>query len=204
MLIKSKYKIARRLGSFVFEKTQSRKFAVRNEKMPGQKGKKKFRPMSDYGKALIEKQKARFSYLLGERCFANYVKKAISSTNQKPENVLYEELETRLDSVAFRLGFGRTRSASKQIVSHGHLSVNGKRVTVPSFQVSIGDKIAPMARSRNKKIMVDTLEYAKEHNVPDWLSFDGVKLEGEVKSLPKLAVNEMPFDLGVILDFYKR
>jgi len=205
MQIKSKYKIAKRLGSAVFEKTQSRKFALRSERKVLKKtGKKGFRPMSDYGKALIEKQKARFTYLLREKQFSNYVHKAINAKGVRPEEFLYQQLETRLDSTAFRLGFSKSRTGAKQIVSHGHLAVNGKRVTIPSFRVSVGDKITPMGRSAGKKIITDILEYSKEYTAPNWLIFDSKKMEGIIKDLPKLVSNEVQFDLPVILDFYKR
>lgn len=205
MQIKSKYKIARRLGSSVFEKTQGRKYALRSERKAGAKGgKKSFRPMSDFAKALIEKQKARITYLLGEKQFAKYVNNAIKAKNQKPEEFLYNELETRLDSTAFKLGFSKTRTGAKQMVSHGHLAVNGKRVNVPSFKVSVGDKITPMGRSKDKKIITDAVEYSKEYTTPNWLSFDAKKIEGVITSTPKLVSNEVPFDLSMILDFYKR
>jgi small subunit ribosomal protein S4 len=152
MKIKSKYKIARRLGPAVFEKTQTQKFAARMSR----KGKKfENRMISDFGKALLEKQKARYTYLINERQFKKYADKAIAERTKKPEESLVEALETRLDNATYRLGLAPTRLASRQMVSHGHIAVNGRRVDVPSFTVSIGDVITVMASSKGKKLFAN-------------------------------------------------
>src|SRR3989344_7120975 len=200
MLIKSKYKIARRLGPQIFEKTQTQKYAIR----AGQKRFEGSRGQTDFGKALLEKQKARFTYLINERQFKNYAKAAISEKKKKPDAVLFGLLELRVDSVVYRLGLVKTRLAARQAVSHGHITVNGKRVTVSSYRVSIGDTVGVMARSQKSKLFVDVAERAKEYNAPNWLTFDSSKLEGKVKSKPSYAPAELAFDVATILDFYKR
>lgn len=201
MQIKSKYKIARRLGPAVFEKTQTQKFAARMSR----KGKKfEGRMPSDFGKALLEKQKARYTYLILERQFKKYAEKAIAERVKKPEESLFESLETRLDNVVSRLALAPTRLASRQMVSHGHIAVNGKRVDVPSFTVSIGDVVTVMASSKSKKLFANVAEKAKEANVPSWLVFDVAKMEGKMISLPRFSPNEVAFDVFTILEFYRR
>jgi small subunit ribosomal protein S4 len=201
MLIKSKYKIARRLGPAVFEKTQTQKFFARSgskfEKGGG-------RGATDFGKALLEKQKARFTYIMNERQFKNYAKVAIAEKTKKPEDSLFQLLETRLDNVVARLGLISTRLGAKQAVSHGHIAVNGKRLNIPSAHLKIGDTVSVMPRSQKSVLFKDVVEKAKEHIVPKWLSFDPAKMEGKVVALPKFIASESSFDIGVILDFYKR
>ncbi len=200
MQIKSKYKIARRLGPAIFEKTQTQKFAARMSR----KGKKFEGMVTDFGKALLEKQKARFTYLMNERQFKKYAEKAIAEKSKKPEESLIEALETRLDNVVYRLGLAPTRLASRQMVSHGHIAVNGKRVDVPSFTASIGDLVTVVASSKGKKIFSNIAEKSKEANVPNWLNFDVSKMEGKVLSLPRFSPTELAFDIFTILEFYRR
>ncbi len=200
MRIKSKYKIARRLGPAVFEKTQTQKFAARS----GQYGKRPGRPATDFGKALIEKQKARFTYLINERQFKNYVKKALQEKKKKPEESLFEKLESRLDNTVARLGLAETRLAARQMVSHGHISLNGRRVNFPSCSVKPGDLVSVVERSRKSKLFADLVEKMKDRTLPKWLSFEVEKMEGKVLSAPKLETSELSFDLSSILDFYKR
>lgn len=203
MKIKSKYKIARRLGPGVFEKTQTQKFALRSES-----GKKTFkkggRGLSEFGKALLEKQKARFTYVVNERQFKKYAEVAISKHDKKPEDSLFQGLELRLDNVVYRLGLASTRLAARQIVGHGHISINKKRVTVPSYKVSIGEIISVTPRSNSSKLFSSVAERLKEYNVPSWLYFDVSKMEGKAISLPKLSPTELHFDISTILDFYRR
>lgn len=202
MRIKSKYKIARRFGADLFEKTQTQKFAVR----AARKARSVKRPhgKSDYGKAMFEKQKVRFTYGINERQFSKYAKTSITKKKVKPEESLYRKLEMRLDNVVYKLGLGATRLSSRQIICHGHISLNGKRVSIPSFHVSAGDSISPIARSINTDIFSKVEERSKNFNIPRWLSFDPAKLTGKVISLPEWIPSETNFDLSAILDFYRR
>src|SRR3989344_3884210 len=118
MLIKSKYKIARRLGSPIFEKTQTQKFALSLGRR-GEKERKHPRTFTDYGKQLLEKQKVRYTYLMNERQLKKNVRQVLAKKGIKQDERLYEILETRLDSVTYRLGFGPTRLAVRQLVNHG-------------------------------------------------------------------------------------
>lgn len=201
MRIKSKYKIARRLGPAVFEKTQTQKYATRQSRKKEVRG---GRGGSDFGKALLEKQKARFTYIIGERQFKNYAERANSEKVKQPEVSLFEALEMRLDNTVYRMGISATRLASRQIVNHGHIFVNGKRLSVPSALVKKGDVISVAPRSKDSKLFSTVVERAKEYKIPDWLSFDPSKLEGKVLSFPKFVPTELAFEVATILDFYKR
>ncbi|HZS42862.1 MAG TPA: 30S ribosomal protein S4 [Candidatus Paceibacterota bacterium] len=202
MKIGPKFKIARRLGAPVFEKTQTTKF-----KLSADRKSKGGRPRarSDYGQQLLEKQKARFSYGISEKQFGNYVNKVIGQMSKvPPQERLFSMLERRLDNVAYRLGLAKTRLAARQMVSHGHLTVNGRKVTIPSFQVSVGDKIGIRAGSAAKALFQDLDEKLAEQETPNWLNLDIKTKTAEVKGVPQLAGQSLVFDLGSVLEFYKR
>src|SRR3989344_4484162 len=143
MRIGAKYKIARKVGAPVFEKTQSQKFILSKNRKEAAKTRqaKHSRQKTDYGLQMLEKQKARYTYIINERQFANYVKAAIAKKGVNNAEALFQSLESRLDNVVYRLGFANTRLFSRQMVGHGHIIVNGRRVSMPSFRVKIGDKI---------------------------------------------------------------
>jgi len=196
-----KYKIARRLGAGVFEKTQTQKFALsqaRRGKKEGGRG-----PKSDFGVQMLEKQKARFSYALTERQFSKYVKQALAKKGSNAE-LLYGQLESRLDNVALRGGFGHTRLLARQIVSHGHLLVNGKRVNIPSYQVRVGDKIELRPGSVKKPQFAGIEEKLKNTKAPSWLAVDAEKKVITVQGAPKLNTEELIFDMSQVLEFYSR
>ncbi len=201
MQIKSKYKIARRLGPSVFEKTQTQKYAARASRKKEPRG---MRGMTDFGKALLEKQRARFTYLINERQFKRYAENANAESKKKPEESLFEKLETRLDNTVYRMGLASTRLAARQMVNHGHILVNGRRVSIPSAKAEVNDIIAIAARSRGSKLFAGLVEKAKEYKQPEWVTFDIAKFEGKVLSTPKLTPTELAFDIAAILDFYKR
>lgn len=205
MLIKSKYKIARRLGAEIFEKTQTQKFALRTERRGG-KTLKHPRGRSDFGKELLEKQKARYTYGINERQFSKYVSEALLQKAMKADQHLYNRLETRLDNVAYRLGLASTRQSSRQLVSHGHLLVNGVRVTIPSYNVKKGDTVTIREGSVKKPLFKDIGERMKNHiqNLPSWLSFNLENKKGEVQGQPVLTKNDLTFDVSAILEFYRR
>ena len=202
MIIGPKYKIARRLGAPIFEKTQTQKYALHLEK----KGKKRgfSKAKSEYGLQQIEKQKARFIYGLSERQFSNYVKEALSKKSSNTSQIIFEFLETRLDNVIYRLGFSPTRGGARQMVSHGHITVNGKRVNTPSRRVSLGDKIEIASSSKNKPLFVNLEEKIKDVTPPAWLSFDSTKREATVSGMPVLTKAENMFDLNTVVEFYSR
>lgn len=199
MKIGPRYKIARRLGADIFPKTQSPKFALRTGKIMV-----KGYGRSEFGAQLKEKQRARFFYGLGERQFARYVSNAIAKKNLRDDEALYLELETRLDNVIYRLGIAPSRQASRQYVSHGHFMVNGVRVTIPSYRVRTGDVIRLRKASESKPLFLNLKDTIRDHQNPTWLRFDLQKGEATVVGTPKLVRTELPFNIGAILEFYRR
>ena len=199
MIKQKKFKICRRLGAQVYEKCQSSKF-VASTAPKGKKGKTK--TLSDFGTQLIDKQRVRVSYGITEKQFRNYVVKASTVKGGKPNEHLFESLETRLDNVVYRLGLGNTRQFARQMVSHGHFVVNGHRVTVPSYRVRVGDIITVRAGSRVKGMFTDLPIRLKNYVSPKWLSFDIETMEARVVSLPKEIDSFL--NLSAVLEFYSR
>ncbi len=200
MIIGPKYKIARRLGAPIFEKTQTQKYALHLER----KGKKRgfAKAKSEFGLQLNEKQKARFVYGLSERQFSNYVKEALEKKGQKATDLIFQYLESRLDNVVYRLGLSSTRLGSRQIVSHGHIMVNGKRVNTPSLRVSLGDTIEVRTGSLKKPLFENISEKMSKVTVPSWIKFDGKV--AEIQGSPMLVPTENMFDLNAVIEFYSR
>src|ERR1035437_6544684 len=201
MITGPKYKIARRLGPSVFEKTQSQKFAMRSS---SKDVKRKKRAGSDFGLQLIEKQRARFTYGLGEKQFKNLVEKVQSKRGGDINEALVQALETRLDNAVYRLGFASTRQAARQMVNHGHIDVNGKRNTIPSRKVEVGDIIAIRENSKKKPLFKDLDDKLKEQRIPSWLTLNKEKKEAKVQGLPKIPANEIAFDVSQIFQYYSR
>ena len=202
MRIGPKYKIARRLGAPIFEKTQTPKYALslaRKERSgKGDRG----RPKSEYSRELIEKQKARFSYGLGEKQLRNYVNKALTSSN--PVQKLFVTLESRLDNVLFRGGLAKTRAQARQAANHGHILINGKRVTVPSILLSKGDKVNLRLGSVSSPLFAEVAERMKVLAVPAWLKVDPATREATILDEPVYIPQEHVFDLGIVVEFYNR
>jgi small subunit ribosomal protein S4 len=203
MITGPKYKIARRLGAGVFDKTQTQKFEMRSS---SREIKKKKRAGSDFGLQLIEKQRARFTYGLGEKQFKNLVEKVQSKrgVDININEALVQALETRLDNTIYRLGFASTRQAARQMVGHGHINVNGKRNTIPSYAVKIGDIITIRENSKKKALFKDIDAKIKEQKIPSWLLLNAEKKEVKVQGLPKIPENELLFDVSQIFQYYSR
>lgn len=200
MKIGPRYKIARRLGAAVFEKTQTQKYALRStQRTQNSRPKAK----SDYGLGMNEKQKARFSYGVTSKQFTNYVNKAIEKKGNSAE-MLVTLLEGRLDNVALRSGFATTRQAARQMTSHGHLTVNGKIVTIPSYQVKIGDVIGIREGSKKKGLFLNLDERLKTVKIPAWLKLNIEKKEIVIDGTPHALVTELLFNPGTVLEFYSR
>ena len=201
MKIGPKYKIARRLGAHLFDKTQGPKFAEAKSARREVRG----RPGSgtNFGLQLLEKQRVRFSYGIPERQFKRYVNEVIKKKGKNQIERLYQKLETRLDNAVYRMGLARSRMASRQFVSHGHIIVNGKRVTIPSYNLGVGDKVSIREGSRSKGMFAALQSDLKEKIVPEWLKFNVQKIEAEVASLPPLPT-QGGFDLSTVIEFYRR
>jgi len=202
MKIGPKFKIAKRLGAPIFEKTQTQKFAASAARV-GQK-KKNVRPgqMSDFKKQLLEKQKMRFTYGITEKQLRKYVDEALLKSDE-PIQFLMSRLESRLDNVAYRLGLAKTRRLARQLASHGHLTVNGRKFTIPSHQLKIGDVISVREGSRSS-VLFTNLDENSTATVPAWLKFDMKKLEGKVESRPIYEPSETLFDPEQVFEFYSR
>lgn len=203
MKIGPKFKIAKRLGAPIFEKTQTQKFAASSARS-SDRGKRKGRPgqASDYKRQLIEKQKMRFTYGITEKQLRKYVNESLEKSAD-PTAFLIARLESRLDNVAYRLGLAPTRRAARQMASHGHLMVNGKRFTIPSHQLRIGDVVTVRDGSRDSVMYVGLTE---RHSgvVPVWLKFDLKKLEGKVEAVPQYEPVETLFDPKQVFEYYSR
>ena len=202
MLIGPKYKICKRLGASVFEKCQTQKFQLAQERAP-RRTRSKRGGGTDFGAQLLEKQKARFTYGLSESQFSRYVFEAMEKKGNSAQS-LVERLEARLDNVIYRAGFVKTRRAARQLVSHGHVMVNGKRMTIPSHRVAVGDVIAIRPESRTSPLFATRAEQLVEMTLPTWLSSEEEGMAVKVLGEPTLVVSEMPFNAPVIIQFYSR
>ncbi|TAL49033.1 30S ribosomal protein S4 [Patescibacteria group bacterium] len=203
MKIGPKYKIARRLGAPVFEKTQTQKFVLsqaRKEKA----GIVYSRSKSDYGAQLSEKQKARYTYCLTEKQFSRYAKTALAKKDARAAARLFESLELRADNVAYRAGFAPTRLAARQLVSHGHLTVNGKRINAPSHQLTPRDVLSIRVGSEKKPLFADLSERLKIYTVPSWIVLDKEEKKATIQAKPTYEAAGLLFDLRAILEFYSR
>jgi len=205
MHIQAKEKKERALGVRLFlkaDRCNSPKCAmVRRPYRPGMHGKSRRRAISEYGQQLMEKQKIRITYGLKESQMANVFKNASKKKGSLSEAII-GLLERRLDNTVFRLGFAPSRIMARQFVSHGHILVNGRKVTVASFLVKTGDVITVKPSSLNSLIFKELSNTIKKYQAPEWLTINAEKIEGKVKSLP-LTI-EMPFDINLVVDFYSK
>ena len=197
--IKSKYKIAKRLGAAIFEQTQTQKFSLseartKATKKPGRRG------GSDYGRQLLEKQRVRYMYGLAERQLSNYAEKAFGAPD--PSLALHRSLELRADSAVYKAGLASTRRAARQAVSHGHITVNGRRITTPSHALRRGDIIAVREGSRKSPLFAGLAEQENRRSIPQWIASDFNQLKAEVVGEPTVA--ESGLDYPTVFEFYSR
>lgn len=203
MKIGPKFKIAKRLGAAIFEKTQTQKFALSEAKQGRTSSKRKPGQQSDYKRQLIEKQKMRFTYGITEKQLRRYVDEALLKGEQPVWN-LFSRLEQRLDNVVYRLGLAKTRRFARQMVSHGHILVNGKRLNIPSYKVTLNDKITVREGSKQSALFLNFAETFEGTTVPAWLSMDPKKLEGVTTGMPSYNSAETLFDPEQVFEFYSR
>lgn len=161
------------------------------------------RKMSEYGLQLREKQKAKFIYGVLEKPFRNYYAKATKMGGQAGENLMIL-LERRLDNVVYRMGFGRTRRETRQIVDHKHILVNGKRVNIPSYLVKAGDVIEVREKAKSSQRYKDVLEVTGGRMTPAWLEVDQENLRGTVKELPSREEIDVPVNEMLIVELYSK
>ncbi|MCK9578348.1 30S ribosomal protein S4 [bacterium] len=210
MKTQAKCKICRRMGEKLFlkgEKCMSNKCAmIERPFAPGQRAKKRRSTLSEYGKELAEKQKMKRWYQLSESQFKKYVKE-IYKDRAKIKSVadaLVAKIEVRLDNVIFRLGWARSRSHAIQLASHGHFSVNGRKVDIPSMQLKVGDIITVREGSKGKDTLKDILELMKKSTTPKWISFDASKMQATITRLPLAEDVQLPADITTVFEFYSR
>jgi small subunit ribosomal protein S4 len=170
---------------------------------PGQHGKDRKAKIVGYGLQLREKQKAKRIYFTNEGQFRNYYEKA-SSTAGVTGEVLLQQLERRLDNVVFRLGFGTSRRQARQIVRHGHITVNGRKVDIPSYQVKANDEIAVRESAKQLPVIVAAIEYTSHQPTPNWLEVNRETLTGRVTSIPKRDDINLPVNEQLIVELYSK
>ncbi len=199
MKLQKKFKMCRRLGAGVFEKCQSPKFVASQAKR-GRGDRKK--ALSDFALGLIEKQKLRFSYGVSEKQLQNYVKLASTSKTMTISDKLVELLESRVDNMVYRAGFAKTRRHARQLVAHGHFTVNGTRTTIPSQVLKVGNTLEVRDGSKSSPVFAILQENKDTKGTPSWLTVDNKKLSATLKAHPKTEDNFV--DVGVVLEFYSR
>ena len=195
-----KYKISRRLQAPLFEKCQTQNFVLREQRRAPKRRRGIF---SEYGKQLAEKQKVRYLYSISERVLKNYVKKATKNRSASTEGMLVEILERRLDNVIYQLNLAPTRRMARQMVSHGHFTINDRKVTIPSYQVSDTDVIGIREGSINTALFQSI--FAPSNKLKPrvgWVSWDPKAKQGTIVAKP--ALGETVFSLPVILEYYSR
>ncbi|MBQ6036299.1 MAG: 30S ribosomal protein S4 [Lachnospiraceae bacterium] len=173
------------------------------DKKSNRQSKRANRKMSEYALQLREKQKAKFIYGVLEKPFRNYYNKAERMKGQTGDNLMIM-LERRLDNVIFRLGFARTRMEARQIVDHRHVLVNGKIVNIPSYLVSVNDKIEIKETKKDSQRYKDVLEVTGGRMVPGWLSQDQENLSGSVLALPNRSDIDVPVNEMLIVELYSK
>ena len=170
---------------------------------PGQHGKDRKAKVVGYGLQLREKQKAKRMYFTQEGQFRNYFEKAARSKGVTGE-LLLQQLERRLDTVVYRIGLGVSRRQARQLVRHGHVAVNGRKVNIPSFQVNIGDEIVVREASRKLALLEQAKEFAAHGNPPTWLEIDRENYKGRVLALPKREDIQLPVNEQLIVELYSK
>ncbi|MBA4147386.1 MAG: 30S ribosomal protein S4 [Verrucomicrobia bacterium] len=193
-------RISRRFGIPIFGPS---KYLERRNYPPGVHGPKSRRKNTEYALGLIEKQKFRYYYGLMEKQFRGVYQRALRRRGVTGQHML-QILETRLDNVVFHLGFGASRSSARQMVAHGHVKVNGKKVTIPSYALKVNDIIELKETNASRQLAAKNLESATSRNVPDWLSVDKNALKGTVMRLPTREEIQPIGNEQAVVEFYSR
>ena len=170
---------------------------------PGQHGKDRKAKVVGYGLQLREKQKTKRMYFTLEKQFRNYFEKAFKKPGVTGEFLL-QQLERRLDSVILRLGFATSRRQSRQLVRHGHINVNGRRVNIPSFEVSVGDEIEVRDKAKKFGVVEGARDFSSHQPVVAWLEVDRENLKGRVLALPKREDINLPINEQLIVELYSK
>ncbi len=193
-------RISRRFGVPIFGAS---KYLERRNYGPGVHGPKSRRKHTDYALGLIEKQKLRYYYGLLERQFRGVYERALRRRGVTGEHML-QILETRLDNVCYQLGFGNTRAGARQLVGHGHVRVNGRKVNIPSFGLKVNDVIEIKNTNTARQLATRNLEASTNRVVPDWLSLDREALKGVVMRIPTRDEIQPIANEQAVVEFYSR
>jgi small subunit ribosomal protein S4 len=193
-------RISRRFGLPIFGPS---KYLERKNYGPGVHGPKSRRKVTDYGQGLLEKQKLRYYYGLMERQFRGVYERALRKRGVTGETML-QILETRLDSVVYNLGFANTRPAARQLVTHGHVKVNGRKVNVPSFALKVNDAIEIQDNTVSRQMATKNLEGATSRAVPDWLMLAKEAFKGTVMRIPSRQDIQPIANEQAVVEFYSR
>jgi small subunit ribosomal protein S4 len=200
-------RLCRREGMKLFlkgERCYTEKCAIEKRNFaPGQHGKSRKSKMLGYGIQLREKQKVKRIYGVLEDQFRRYFEQAERTRGITGETLL-QLLERRLDNVAYRVGFATSRAAARQLVRHGHFTVNGRKVDIPSFSVKPGDVIAVRQISRKSAAILHALEEVKGRGVPEWLQFDAEGMAGKIGSIPNRQQINLPVQEQLIVELYSK
>lgn len=197
-------KLSRREGTDLFLKSGIRPLEskCRAESAPGQHGQRRSR-LSDYGVQLREKQKVRRLYGVLEKQFRGYYKEAARRKGATGENLL-QLLECRLDNVVYRMGYGSTRAESRQLVAHAGILVNGKKVTIPSYQVQPNDVVSVREKAKNQLRIQSAMQLASQRGAVEWVEVDSSKLEGVFKRVPDRADLPAEINENLIVELYSK
>jgi small subunit ribosomal protein S4 len=193
-------RISRRFGVPIFGPS---KYLERRPYGPGVHGPKSRRKHTDYGLGLIEKQKLRYYYGLLERQFRGVYERALKRRGVTGEHML-QILETRLDNVCYHLGFANTRAAARQMVAHGHVKVNGRKVDVPSFGLKVNDSIEIKNSNASRQLATKNMESSGSRVVPDWMALDKEAFKGTVMRIPTRDEIQPIANEQAVVEFYSR
>ncbi len=171
---------------------------------PGIHGKSYRRGLSEFGTQLREKQKVKFLYGLRERQLKNYVASAMSQHKIPTGDALVSLLELRLDNAVYRLGLASSPASARNFVSHGHIFVNGKRATIPSFSLKVGSEIQIRPASLGKALFANLGLSLKKHNPPEWLELDKTNFKGKIIAQPAIAELVKAYNTSAIVEYYSR
>ncbi len=196
-------KICRREGVNLVESPKAQKYMERHPYPPGQHGQRRRRKPSDYSVRLREKQKLRFYYNMSEKQFRNLFQEASRKTGATGA-VFLQLLESRLDNVIYRMGIAATRRQARQFVAHGHISVNGQRIDIPSYRVNPGDEIAVHAKARKMQFIKDNLDARKRGKPFPWLEFDSEAMKGRFLHRPSREDIVLPVNELQVIEYYSR
>ncbi len=201
-------RVSRRLGEKFFFKAERdatpKSAMIRRPYPPGMHGKRTRRSSSEFAVELAEKQKIRYMYGLSDKTLRKYTREAARAKGKTKTQAVFEFLERRLDNVVYRLGFAPTRRIARQIVSHGHILLNGKAARTPSILVKTGDTVAIKESSRKAQTFENLGLRLKKYQPPGWLSFKSEELDGEIKRMPTEGDAFITQNLSKVIEYYSR